>query len=56
MPVTKKSNRLEYTLIDYNKVNVTGSRYPKELQEISDNYYRIEKVLQRRILPDIIKE
>ena len=33
-----------------------GSWYPKEIQEISDNQYCIEKFLRRRTLPDCTKE
>ena len=43
-------------LVDYNYEDVKCSWYPEELQEISDNQYRIEKGLQRRTLPDGTKE
>ena len=42
--------------MDYNDEAVNGSWYPEELQEISDNQYRIEKVLKRRTLADGTKE
>ena len=45
-----------YKLVDYNDKAVKGSWYPEELQEMSDNQYRIEKVLRRRTLHDGTKE
>ena len=48
----RKTKRRVYKFVDYNDKAVKGSWYPEELQEISDNQYRIEKVLQRRTLPD----
>ena len=45
-----------YKLVDYKDEAVKGSWYPKELQEISDIQYRIEKVLRRRTLFDGTKE
>ena len=42
--------------MDYDDEPVKGSWYPEELQEISDNQYLIDKVLQRRTLPDGTKE
>ena len=38
--------------MDYNDEAVKGSWYPEELQESSDNQYRIEKVLKKPTLPD----
>ena len=52
VPPKRGTNRRVYKLVDYNDEAVKGSWYPEELQEISDNQYRIEKVLQRRTLPD----
>ena len=48
--------RRVYKLVDYDDEAVKGSWYPEGLQEISDNQYRIEKVLRRRTLPDITKK
>ena len=45
-----------YKLVNYNDENVKGSWYPEKLQEISDNKYRIEKVLRRRTLTNGTKE
>ena len=56
VPPKKGTKRLVYKLMDYNDEVVKGSWYPEELQEISDNWYRIEKVLRRRTLPDGTKE
>ena len=39
----KGTKRRKYKLVDYNDEDVKGSLYPEELQEISDNQYRIEK-------------
>ena len=52
VPLWKGSKRRVYKLIDYNDETVKGSWYPLEIQEISYNQYRIEKVLLRRTLPD----
>ena len=41
--------------MDYNNDEVKGSWYLEEIQEISDNQYRIDKVLSRRTLPDDTK-
>ena len=56
VPPKRGTKRFVYNLVDYNDEAVKGSWYPEELQEISDNQYRIEKVLQRRTLPDGTKE
>ena len=56
VPHRRGSKRLLYKLVVYNDKAVKGSWYPEEIQEISDNQYRIEKVLRRRILPDGTKE
>ena len=42
--------------MDYYDEDVKGSWYPSELQEISNNKYRIEKVLRRHTLPNSTKE
>ena len=54
-PKTQTISRV-YKFVDYNDEDVKGSWYPEELQEISENQYRIEKVLLRRTLPDGTKE
>ena len=56
VPPKRRTKRRVYKLVDYNNEAVKGSWYPEELQEISDNQYRIEKVLRRRILLDGTKE
>ena len=52
----KGTKRRVYKLVDYNDEDVKGIWYPEELQKISDNQYRIEKVLQRRTLTNGTKE
>ena len=52
LPVRRGSKRRVYKLMDYNNDEVKGSWYPEEIQKITDNQYRIEKVLRRRNLPD----
>ena len=56
VPPKRRTKRRVCKLVDYNNEAVKGSWYPEELQEISDNQYRIEKVLRRRILLDGTKE
>ena len=56
VPPKRGTKRRVYKLVDYNDEAVKGSWYPEELQEISDNQYRIEKILRRRTLPDGTKE
>ena len=56
VPPRKGTKRRVYKLVDYNDEAVKGSWYRKELQKITDNQYRIEKVLRRRTLPDGTKE
>ena len=56
VPPRKGTKRRIYKLVDYNNEDVKGSWYPEELQEISDNQYRIEKVLRRRSLPNAQKK
>ena len=56
VPPKRGTKRRVYKLVDYNDEAVKGSWYPEKLQEISDNQYRIEKVLRRRTLFDNTKE
>ena len=56
VPPRNGTKRRIYKLVDYNDEDVKGSWYPEELQEISDNQYRIGKVLRRRTLPNGTKE
>ena len=56
LPVRRGTKRRVYKLVDYNIDEVNSSWYPEEIQEITDNQYRIEKVLRRRTLPDSTKE
>ena len=55
LPLKRGTKRRVYKLVDYNIHEVKGSRYPKQIQEITDNQYRIEKVLRRCTLPDNTK-
>ena len=52
VPFRRGTKRLAYKLVDYNDEAVKSSWYLEEIQVISDNQYRIEKVLRRRTLPD----
>ena len=45
-----------YKVEDFDGEEVKGSWYPEELQAISHNQYRFEKVLRRRTRPDGRKE
>ena len=56
MPPRKGTKRRVYKLMDYNNETAKGSWYPKEIQEILDNQYRIEKVFRRCTLPEGTKE
>ena len=56
VPPRKGTKRHVYKLEDYNNNAFKGSWYPEELQKISDNQNRIEKVLRRLTLPDCTKE
>ena len=56
VPPRRGTKRQVYKLVEYNDEDVKGSWNPEEIQEISDNQYRIEKVLRKRILPDGTKE
>ena len=55
-PKHKGSRRPLYKLKDSANEELKGSWYREELQLISNNQYRIEKVLQRRTLADGTKE
>ena len=56
VPPKRNTKRRVYKLVDYNDEAVKGSWYPEKLQKISDNQYRIEKVLQRRTQGDNTKQ
>ena len=56
VPPRKGTKRRVYNLVDYNDKVVKGSWYSEELQEISHNQYRIEKILRRLMLPNGTKE
>ena len=56
VPPRKGTRRRIYKLVDYNDDDVKSSWYQEELQEISDNQYRIKKVLRRRTIPNGTKE
>ena len=56
VPRRRGSKRRVYKLLDYNDENVKGTWYSEEIQEISDNQYRIEKILRKRTLPYGTKE
>jgi transposase InsO family protein len=55
-PPRKGTKRGVYKLTDYNGEPIRGVWYPEEVQSISDNQYRIEKVLRRKTAPDGTKE
>ena len=46
--VKRGTRRRVYKIQDYNGEPVKGFWYPEELQQITDNQYRIERVLRRR--------
>ena len=48
----RRANKRVYKIEDYNGESVTGTWYPEELQHITDNQYRIERVIRRRKLPN----
>ena len=50
------AKRPVYNLEDYSGEEVKGSWYPEKLQKITNNQYRIEKVLRRRTTSDGHKE
>ena len=56
VPSKRETKRRLYWLVDYHDESVKGSWYPEEIQEISNNQSRIEKVLRRRTLNDGTKE
>ena len=55
-PPRKNTKRRIYKLTDYDGEPMLGSYYPEEVQQITDNQYRIEKVLRRRTAADGSKE
>lgn len=52
----KPLRRPVYKISDYDKEPIQGTWYPEELEQISDNQFRIEKVLKHRIAEDGTKE
>ena len=46
------TKRRVYKIADYNGEPVKGIWYPEELKQISNNQYRIERVLRRRKATD----
>ena len=50
------SKRRVYKISAYNREPVTGSWYDEELQHISNNQYRIERVIRQRTAADGTKE
>ena len=46
------TKRRVYKIADYNGEPVKGVWYPEELQQITNNQYRIERVLRRRKATD----
>ena len=56
VPPKRGTKRRVYKLINYHNEAVKGNWYPEEIHEISDNQYRLNKVLRRRTLPDGTKE
>ena len=43
LQVIRRTKRRVYMFVDYNNYKVTSSWYPKEIQEITDKQYHIEK-------------
>ena len=53
MPIPRRGNtRRVYKIADYNGDPVKGVWYPEELQQLSQNQYRIERVFKRRKAAD----
>ena len=53
VPNPRRGNKHRvYKIADYNGDTVKGVWYPEELQQISQNEYRIERVLKRRKAAD----
>jgi hypothetical protein len=50
------TKRRVYKIKDYNNEAIKGTWYPEEVQQITANQYRIEKVLRHRTAPDGTKE
>lgn len=48
----RATKRRVYKIKDYSDEAVKGTWYPEEVQYITDNQYRIERVLRRRTAPD----
>ena len=46
------SKRRLYKINDYNEESVTGTSYDEELQHITNNQYRIERVIRRQTAAD----
>ena len=55
-PPRKNTKRRVYKLTDYDGEPMLKSYYPEEVQQITDNQYRIEKVLRRSTAVDGSKE
>ena len=52
-PSPRRGNRCRvYKIADYNGEPVKGVWYPEKLQQITDNQYRIERVIKRRKAAD----
>ena len=55
-PMRKGTKRRVYKIKDDSGEEVSGSWYPEELEQISNNQYRIERVIRKRTAPDGSKE
>ena len=51
-----ENRRRVYKIADYNSEPVNGVWYPEELQQVTDNQYRIERVIKRRKAADGLTE
>ena len=56
LPSKRGTKRRIYKLVDYNNDELKGTWYPEEIQEISGDQYRIEKISRKRTLSDGTKE
>ena len=44
-----------YKITDYNEEEIRGSFYEKELQKTSQDVFRIEKILRRKVDEQLVK-
>ena len=56
VPIRKGTKRRVDKLVDYHNDAGNSSWYPKELQKLLENLYRIEKFFRKLTLPDGTKQ